>query len=219
MPDAALATAHQVAQALEQSGARTLYVDCNAIAPATARAIGQTIAAAGSRCVDAGIIGPPPRRQGQTRFYASGQHAPAFAELSRYGLEVRLLEGDLGQASGFKMVYAASTKGFVALATGLLVTARRLGLYDALIDELDQSQATRLGLMEEGVPGMPDKAHRWIGEMEEIAKTFAEAGLTPQLFGGVAEIYRFVEAARDGGGNPQDLRQVIDFLARRDQDQ
>src|SRR5262245_6682175 len=53
-PAAALATAERVAAALRATGARPLYVDCNAIAPGTMRAIAETILAAGGRVADAG---------------------------------------------------------------------------------------------------------------------------------------------------------------------
>ena len=35
-------------------------------------------------------------------------------------------------------------------------------------------------------------SRRYVGEMEEIAKTFEEIGLTPRIFLGAADIYRFV---------------------------
>src|SRR5262249_41352304 len=39
---------------------RGIYVDANAIAPATTREIGRIVEAAGASFVDGGIIGPPP---------------------------------------------------------------------------------------------------------------------------------------------------------------
>ena len=47
-----------------------LYVDANAVSPATAAEIRAVVEAAGARYVDGGIIGPPPdgsqRRRGST---------------------------------------------------------------------------------------------------------------------------------------------------------
>jgi hypothetical protein len=39
-----------------------LYVDANAVAPDTARRVGEIVTAAGAVLVDGGIIGPPPRQ-------------------------------------------------------------------------------------------------------------------------------------------------------------
>jgi len=48
--------------------------------------------------------------------------------------------------------------------------------------------------MERQIPTMPPRAYRWIGEMEEIAQTFADAGLTPKFHQAAADMYRFVAA-------------------------
>src|SRR5680860_553172 len=43
VPSSALAVARQVATAIRNTGASLLYVDCNAIAPNTARDVGETV--------------------------------------------------------------------------------------------------------------------------------------------------------------------------------
>lgn len=219
VPEQAMNTAHLVAEALRRAETTTLYVDCNAVSPRTVRAMAEVITAVGSRFVDAGIIGSPPRREGITRFYASGPDVDVFAELGRYGLDVRPLGWEIGQASGIKMCYAAFTKGTTALATGLLTIAHSMGLYEPLVQEFQQSQGDRYRNMERSIPVMPTKAHRWIGEMEEIAQTFADAGLTPKFHQAAADIYRFVAATPLAEETPETrdrdrtLAQVIDVLA------
>jgi hypothetical protein len=39
---------------------------------------------------------------------------------------------------------------------------------------------------------MPRRARRWVGEMEEIARTFEGVGLTPRMLLGAADMYRLV---------------------------
>ena len=163
VPSEAENVADRVADALQANDAQTVYVDCNAIAPATAKRIGCRIADVGSAFIDAGIVGGPPREPKTTRFYCSGPDTSAFGQLNDYGLDVRRAGDEIGQASGFKMCYAAQTKGIAALQTELLVAAEAMGLYDGLIEELELSQADRLRGMESGLPGMPVKARRWIG--------------------------------------------------------
>ena len=219
VPAEAENAARAVARALKDTGERIVYVDCNAIAPATVARIGETIQGAGSRFVDAGIIGGPPKKPGTTRFYCSGPDTDAFETLGDYGLDVRVAGSEIGQASGFKMCYAAQTKGFAALATELLVAARRMGLYDALVQELELSQADRYAALARSLPGMPVKARRWVGEMEEIAKTFEHLNLTPKIYQGAADMYRLVSATPLADETPENmdrgrtLAQVIDILA------
>jgi len=181
-----------------------LYVDCNAVSPATARAVG---AAVGERYVDAGIIGAP----SAPRFYASGRHA---VELAALPLDVRVLDGEIGQASALKMCYAALTKGLSALLTESMVTAEAHGITAALRDELAASQPAFLAGAER-LPGVVPKAYRWVAEMEEIAATFEQVGLTPRMLLGAADVYRLVEAARAAADVPLDRVEALVEEVRR----
>src|SRR5438105_11036100 len=166
-PSVAGAVADQVGAAVSAAGSDLLYVDCNAIAPGTAKGIFRAVTAAGARFADAGIIGPPPTRPGN-RIFTSGPGAPEFAALAESGLDIRVLDGHVGQASGLKMCYAAMTKGVQALGAELLVAARLIGVEDTLL--ADQSEGGDVAnvrrFVERALPTMPPKAYRWIGEME-----------------------------------------------------
>jgi 3-hydroxyisobutyrate dehydrogenase-like beta-hydroxyacid dehydrogenase len=219
VPSEALGAAERVAQALHATGATPCYADCNAIAPETTKRVGQTVEAAGARFVDAGIIGGPPRGNVSPRIYASGPNAAELALLNEYGLTIPVIGDVVGQASGLKMCYAAMTKGLQALGTELLVTARLLGLDDALKAELVSSQPVIREWLAKSALGMPPKAHRWVGEMEEIAQTFADVGLTPKILEGAADMYRWIAATPLGHETPEnrdkdrDLDGVIAALA------
>ena len=66
-PAAAADNAHAAATAMNATGKHCLFVDCNAVAPRTAQEIDGIIREAGGDCVDAGIIGPPPRGKASMR--------------------------------------------------------------------------------------------------------------------------------------------------------
>src|SRR5258705_2066263 len=139
-PAQAVVVARDVAAALGATGSRLTYVDCNAVAPRTAREVAAVIAPTGSGFVDAGIVGGPPRHAPSPRFSASRPDRPRFRVLCETGLDVRLLGEGVGEASAVKMCYAALTKGTTAIATELLVAAPKLGVYDTLIPQLPASQ-------------------------------------------------------------------------------
>jgi 3-hydroxyisobutyrate dehydrogenase-like beta-hydroxyacid dehydrogenase len=202
VPAEASGVADRVAQAIRETQADVLYADCNAIAPQTVRAIGAAITEAGGRFADVGIIGSPPRQPG-TRFYASGPGAGAFAVFNDFGLEVRVINDEIGSASGLKMCYGALTKGLQALGTELLLAARVMGLEETLRAEQEASTPDILAWLQRSVPTMPPKAYRWVGEMEEIAATFGDLGLTPQIFQGIADLYRFVAQTPIGKESPE----------------
>jgi hypothetical protein len=63
-----------------------------------------------------------------------------------------------------------------------------------------------------GIPGMPHRARRWVGEMEEIAATFAGVGLTPKILEGAADIYRFVGSTPLADQTSREPNPTLDHL-------
>jgi 3-hydroxyisobutyrate dehydrogenase-like beta-hydroxyacid dehydrogenase len=164
-----------------------VWVDANAIAPATARAVAAGVA----RYVDGGIVGPPPHRAGTTRLYLSGAGAADVAALlDGTPLEAIDLGPDPTAASAIKMAYAAWTKGSAALLLATRELAERLGVGDALAAENARSQPGLDARWESARASARAKGWRWIGEMEEIARAFADAGLPPGFHQAAADVYR-----------------------------
>ena len=190
-PGDALALAQRFAPILSASNAKPVYVDCNAINPATVARVAAAIAPTGCPFVDAGIIGPPPRGEDAgPRFYASGEAAPRFATLRQCGLDVRVLDGPLAAASALKMSYAGITKGTQAIGAAMMLAAMRGGSAAALFDELSFSQKEMLAQFKRQLPGMPAKAYRWIAEMQEIAGFVGDDPAARELYQGAAHFYR-----------------------------
>jgi 3-hydroxyisobutyrate dehydrogenase-like beta-hydroxyacid dehydrogenase len=220
VPAQARAAAGRVAQAIVETGARLVYADCNAIAPQTVCQIGSILTATGVPFVDASIIGGPPRGGSSPRFYASGPDTGAFEALADYGLDVVVIGREIGLASAIKMCYAALTKGSSALYIELLTAARALGVDEALAREFQGSQAAMLQRMQR-LPGVSMKSRRWVGEMEEIARTFEGVGLTPKMLAGAADVYRLLGSTPLADRTPEDteplpsLEEMIEVLAEQ----
>ena len=193
----------EIADAVKATGTDLLFAECNAIAPELSREMEGVLSAAGARYVDASIIGGPPRNGSSPRVYASGSNAAEFEQLQDFGLDVRNLGPQLGRASGIKMCYAALTKGTTALQTELLIAAEKLGLTQELMAEFSGGQQEAVQRMEGWIPGMPAKSRRWISEMEQIEATFRDLGLTPNIFKGVADMYRMIGDTALGDENPE----------------
>jgi 3-hydroxyisobutyrate dehydrogenase-like beta-hydroxyacid dehydrogenase len=171
-PHAALEVARDVA------GFNGTYVDANAISPAHA----SEIAALHPRYVDGGIVGGPPREPGTT-LYLSGAGAEAVAEL----FAESVLNADIvANASALKMVYAAWSKGTAALLLAIQQVARHF--------EVEEDWRLAAPEVVEGLPraehAAETKGWRWVGEMEEIADTFAAAGEPDGFHRAAAEVYR-----------------------------
>jgi 3-hydroxyisobutyrate dehydrogenase-like beta-hydroxyacid dehydrogenase len=200
-PHAAVDVAREVADL----GFRGIFVDANAVSPATARELGAVIEKAGAIFVDGGIIGPPPQARGSTRLYLSGESAAGVAALFEgSALEARVVEGGPGAASALKMAYAGWTKGSAALLLAVRALAAAEGVDAALLREWSLSQPDLPARSEGAAKGNARKAWRFVGEMEEIAATFASAGLPDGFHQASAEIYRRLEAYKDTTPPPVD---------------
>ena len=205
VPSQAVALATEVAQAMRATGTSRPFADCNAVSPRSASAIAAIIGGAGGDYIDAGIIGSSPARGAVPRIYTSGPGAGLMDELDGAGVAVRNLGRSIGRASAIKMCYASMTKGTNALRVAMLAAADSLGLYDELLEELGQSQGGTLSQMKSGIPGLPANAGRWIGEMEEIAETFEQAGVTPRFHQGAAEMFRLLAATPFADESPETI--------------
>lgn len=205
-PDRAVAVAESVATA----GFGGLYLDANAIAPATVRRIANRF----DRFVDGGIVGPPVHEPGTTRLYLSGSDADEAAALwHESDLAARVISGGAGAASALKMAYATWTKVSAALLLDVRALARAEGVEEALLDEWAISQPGAAERSEGTARNVAPKAWRFDGEMREIATSFATAGL-PDGFGlAAAELYGRLAVFRDR--DDVDLDAVLAELLRQ----
>ncbi len=198
-PEQAEEFATTVAAAMIRSRKKPPFADMNAIAPTTAKRISAIIEGAGSIFIDGGIIGLPPfKGDNDTKLYVSGPAAKIMAELNGNGKTITQLGGEIGRASAVKMVYASVTKGTDSLLTAAYTAAEALGIREILEAEWEESQPEALARMERRVPFLPADAGRWIGEMEQIAETYASVGVTPNYHKGAADIYRLLDSTPFG---------------------
>ncbi len=204
-PTSAVKLAEDVAAAMKRTGKTPVFVDCNAISPGTTLEAGAHVTAAGANFIDAGIIGLAPNKSKNTRFYVSGPDTAPMMALNGKGFEVISLGETIGQASAMKMVYAALTKGSWTLWTSLLLTAERNNLLAPLIAEFEHSQPANLKAMQGKVPFLPADSARWVGEMEEIAKTFREADVTGSFMDGAAWVFELLSKSPFAGETRQTL--------------
>jgi len=195
-PGEAEPLARRLAPTLEALDTKPVYLDCNAVSPQTAIRIGEIIASTGAHFVDAGIIGGPPRPgyKGPS-IYASGEHVREALPLRDWGIDLRAIDGPIGAASGVKMSYAGITKGTTAIAAAMLLGAARFGCAEALIAELADSQPQMLARMRTGIPGMYDKAYRWVAEMEEISDFLEKNPPSRDMYAAIARLYDYLAAA------------------------
>jgi len=195
--------ARDVATAVAAAGFRKLYVDANAVAPATSREIAKLVEDAGATYVDGGLIGPPPDKPGTTRLYLSGPKAASAAALFAKGnLEAIVLPGELTAASAIKMAYGGWNKGQQALLLSIVALAMSEGVSEALLAEWQRSQPDLPKRADNAARGSARKAWRWIAEMEENAATLDAAGLPDGFHAAAADVYKRLAIYKDAGVPP-----------------
>lgn len=210
-PDAALDLARNVAE----HNFKGLYVDANAVSRATAEEIGETVTKAGASFVDGGIIGSPVKQAGTTRLYLSGSRASEVAELfSASMLSARAIGPNPGAASALKVVYAAWTKCTDGLVLAIRALAAIEGVDQALSEEWSISQPDLARKSARAAAVAAPKAWRYVGEMKEIAESFAAAGLTPGFHDAAADIWQRLAPFKDRTDPPPTSEEVIDALCR-----
>ena len=131
----------------------------------------------------------------------------------RSALEPRVLGGGPGTASALKMAYAAWTKGSSALLAVVAALASAEDVADDLFAEWELSQPGVTRRLAVTAAEIAPRAWRWTGEMDEIAATFAAAGLPDGFHRAAGEVYERLRAFKDTPGTT--VEEMLEALRRR----
>lgn len=135
-PEAATSVAETVRHATNGFTSKALFVELNAIAPATALQIESIVSEAGFATIDGSISGPPPWRPGTTRVYLSGPRAREIAALPLEGVDLIVVGDVVGAASAVKMSTASVYKGGTAILLQALRAAHTNGVLEHVLADL-----------------------------------------------------------------------------------
>jgi len=225
-PAKAVEIAEQVAAAMAETGARPVYVDCNATSPATAEWLNAIVTGVGAKFIDVGIIGgaPLPGKEFPS-FASSGPDARLLDEIDGKGVQQLYIGPRIGQGSAIKICNGAFNKGAFALYTAVMLAAEHYGCTDFLRERLPASQAGTVERLDGAILRLPSLSGRYIGEMEQVAETFETIGLTPLIHQGAADLFRLLsesplasERREEIDANrtvPETLRALADTLKGR----
>lgn len=199
----------KVAEAVAAVGFAGLYLDANAVSPATVGHIAGVVPAA--QVVDGGIIGGP--TTDDAVLYLAGPAAEQVAALfDAATLRAVILDGPAGSASALKACYAASSKAVSAALLAARAAARAAGVEEALLAEWERTQP---GVVER-TDGILARAHRkaWRfgGEMREAAEFFDTYAVPSGFSRAAAETYERLADLKD---RPDDVEpyEVLDRVA------
>ncbi len=184
---------------------KPLFVDANALSPATKKALAARLASVGCPLVDGAILGGPPTATSRyTTLLLSGEAADRATILGTAACPTKIISGGIGAASALKMCFGGINKGLVGLASAMLLAAERHDIAGALKDEMAINMPDLVTRFARQVPDMFPKAYRWVAEMEEISAFLGEedpAGA--EMFRSIAAM--FARLADDVAGERRDV--------------
>ncbi len=202
---------------------RHIYVDINSVSPDTKIAIGEIVAGAGGRFVEAAVMAGVPGYGHKVPMLLSGAAAPdLIAAMQPLGMVMEDFGPELGRAAAAKMFRSVMVKGMEALFQECVLGAERYGVSERVLESIG-----------DGYPGLDwDKlASHLIGrtaihgkrrahEMEEVAATLESMGIEPIMSAAAAK--RIKWAADKGlaeifaGTAPESYHEVMEILNSKD---
>ncbi|MEY9961316.1 DUF1932 domain-containing protein [Streptacidiphilus sp. MAP5-52] len=193
-PAAAVGVADQVAEI----GYAGVFVDANAISPASVGRISAALPAS-AVLVDAAVVGSPPVGGKTPTLYLAGPAAATeLVELLFAGTAVRthLLGVEPGQASALKLAYSSFQKASRVLAALAIGLAHEHGVDQELAAIAGRRSGSYLAETEY-IPKTAARAWRWGPELEEAAAMLADAGLPPDMLTAAAATLARWDDAKD----------------------
>jgi len=195
-----------------------LYLDLNSVSPRTRTEAARTIEAAAGRYVEAAVMSPIAPKRIASPMWLGGPHAGAFLPLAQsLGFAGAKVYSDaIGAASAAKMCRSVIIKGMEALLAESLLTARRLGVEDAVLTSLQDlfPVGDWRSLARYMISRSLQHGRRRAEEMREAAKTVAEAGFEPWMSRGSVERQEWA-AAHVEALSQEALTDMLDHMLAR----
>jgi 3-hydroxyisobutyrate dehydrogenase-like beta-hydroxyacid dehydrogenase len=194
------------------------FLDLNSVSPQVKQEAAQIIATAGGRYVEAAVMSPVPPRRLATPMLLGGPDATAFLPVAqRLGFTgAEVFSHEIGRASAAKMCRSVMVKGIEALLTESLLTARRYGVEDAVLESLgnllpseDWRALARYMIGRSILHG-----RRRAEEMREVARTVSHAGLAPVMSRATAERQDWT-AQYGSAADAETLEGMLDAILRQ----
>jgi 3-hydroxyisobutyrate dehydrogenase-like beta-hydroxyacid dehydrogenase len=180
-PASALQLARDYAKLAGLAPAGRLYVDVNAVSPATAVAVGRVLEEAGVDYVDAAINGLAARLRNGALVYLSGPRAAEVAAWWGQYLTVQVIGETPGKASALKGVLAGLSKGLTALFAEIAVLAHAAGVSEPFLERCRSYYRGVTEVVDRMLPTYPQHARRRAEEMAELEEAMLTLDLEPTM--------------------------------------
>ncbi len=197
-------------------GGAHVFVDLASATPKVKQAVGAALALSGARVADASIMGTPHGDGFRFPVLASGVAAEAFRDaLSPWGMKIEHVAGELGAASGIKILRSVIAKGLEALLVECVLGASRYGVDRAVLESFGTFMASRSFESMANFLLVTDVIHaeRRAQEARMSADALTDAGVDPIMTRATVERLEWVcnlgTKAHFGGEVPKHYSEAI----------
>ena len=197
---------------------RHTFADFASATPNVKRVVGAALQTSGAQIADASIMGTPHADGHRLPILASGPAAVAFRDLlSPWGLRIDHVPGELGAASGVKIMRSVIAKGLEALLVECMLGSRRYGIDEEVMASFAKFMDSR-PFAEDGElpaghrchplraarPGSPHVGRRLAGDRHRADHDTSHRGAAGVGVGGAKSHF--------GGVVPKHYHEAIDAL-------
>jgi 3-hydroxyisobutyrate dehydrogenase-like beta-hydroxyacid dehydrogenase len=197
------------------------FLEANAISPQKSIRIEEIMIDKGISYVDGSIIGPPfaSGDTSTTILFLSGAHAQEVEKYFSGGLlKTWNLGIETGLASAMKMCDSVFNKGLLALLYETISLAESFSLRRELMRvwSLNEGGVAHASVINDRLNRSARKAHRFVGEMDEVADTLAACPALPVgLATEARDIYAKLAGFKPGGVHPSEEAIVAAILSSK----
>jgi 3-hydroxyisobutyrate dehydrogenase-like beta-hydroxyacid dehydrogenase len=177
-PSAALDVANEVYPYLNED---KIYADINSKSPRIAKNISKVIQKNGAKFVDVAVMAAITKYGHKTPCLVSGNGSQEFSLLNNYGMNIKVIGSEPGQASAVKMLRSIFTKGVSALLLEAFTAAYEYGVVEMLFNSLEETEDSMTfdEMINLRVCSTMAHAKRRTDELEMVCDTLKDVNIEP----------------------------------------
>jgi 3-hydroxyisobutyrate dehydrogenase-like beta-hydroxyacid dehydrogenase len=162
--------------------ASQVYLEMNTAAPALKKAAHRVLEPSGVRFVDLAIMAPVPPAGIRTPMLACGAGAgPFYDAMHPLGLNIEVLEGDVGDAATRKLLRSIVYKGIAAVVGEAIESGRAFGMEGYIRSQISSLVSGGDAVIDRFLEGSRTHAERRMHEMDAVVEMLGAHRVEPLL--------------------------------------
>jgi 3-hydroxyisobutyrate dehydrogenase-like beta-hydroxyacid dehydrogenase len=159
-----------------------IFAEMNTASPQTKKNVEEIINQSGAQTVDVAIMAPVPQKGVKTPFLISGPGALKFEEtLVPFGLDIIIINGQVGEAATRKLLRSVVYKGFAAVIGEAVAAGEALGLEHYIREQIGSLIGGDNAIIDRFLEGSKTHALRRSHELDAVVAMLTDLKLDPVM--------------------------------------